>query len=200
MGGGGGVECFQMVLSRQTGTGGKTGDHFSQTCPHYLLGLLLCCAIFSFFLPISVLLPLVALLIFFSYLSLAISFSTSHLILLSSPFPRLSLAWLPCSPTSFCLSKQVLQCIGPTWGHSQHSACPPLPPIPQPPHSPKGKASDRALPSDYTGGAGLEYSPEGRQLSISDNCRDTHAHVCTHTHAGSLPFFPSCSVNQGAIT
>lgn len=70
----------------------------------------------------------------------------------------------------------------------------------QPPSSPpllaRPTGGDRALPSDYTGARGLQCSPEGRQLSISDNCqeRDTHACAQTHTHISARSY-----VNQGAI-
>lgn len=47
------------------------------------------------------------------------------------------------------------------------------------------------------GAAGLEYSPEGRQLSISDNCRERDTHACAQTHAppthhGPPPFSTVC--------
>lgn len=91
-------------------------------------------------------------------LSLTISFPTSHL--LRPP---------PSPATSFCLSKQLLQHVGPTYEAGANGAR--RPPSPQTVLlSWGGEAGDRALPSDYTGGLGLEYSPEGRQLSISDNC------------------------------
>lgn len=125
----------------------------------------------------SVSLSLGGFLISFPYLSLPIFCSplTSFFHPPNPPSP--SPMSLPISPDRFAYlnrSRSVL---------AQHKAKanPPLPlPFPQPPHSPKG--GDRALPSDYTVGEGLDYSPEGRQLSISDNCRerDTHACVCTH--------------------
>lgn len=142
----------------------------------------------------SVSLSLGALLISFPYLSLPIFCSplTSFFHPPNPPSP--SPMSLPISPDRFAYlnrSRSVL---------AQHKAKanPPLPlPFPQPPHSPKG--GDRALPSDYTVGEGLDYSPEGRQLSISDNCRERDTHACVHTH--TLPFLPSCSfVNRGPIT
>lgn len=72
-----------------------------------------------------------------------------------------------------------------------------------------GRGCNRGLPSDYTGGMGLEYSPEGRQLSISDNCgeRDWRARVwakqtCRQPHP-TLLFFHSWScvnLERGGIT
>lgn len=183
---------------RQAGWhGGKAWDHFPQTCPHPLPSpLFLTLPYFRFsFLNLSIVAPRCPF-DFLPHLSLTISFSTSHLILPTSCCP-----W-PSPTTSFCLSKQLLQSVGPMCKAEANGALPP-PFFSKPPHSPEGEASDRALPSDYTRGAGLEYSPEGRQLSISDNCRerDTHSCVCAHTHADSLLFFPTCSfVNQGPIT
>lgn len=95
----------------------------------------------------------------------------SHLIVASRPIPSSRAHPPPLPPVSPYLPASI----------SQSSAAPPHPiSLPQPPHSPTG--GDRALPSDYTGGAGLEYSPEGRQLSISDNCRERDTHTQTHSH------------------
>lgn len=119
---------------------------------------------------------------------------TCHLIFNLSPHLSLFMLPLPLPSHIFLLIQTSLAVCWPNVRPEPTQFWPP--PFRQPPHCPKGAPSDRALPSDYTGGAGLEYSPEGRQLSISDNCRERH------THADSLLFFPSFSfVNQwGGIT
>lgn len=155
-------------------------------CPHpSTLTLLLLSTIFSFFLP-NLTIPAPRCPCDFL---LPVSFSP-----LTPFFP-------PCpalTPPS-CLPPQIVAYLNRSRSVLSHHRtepkqhCPLL--SPQPPHSPTG--GDRALPSDYTGGAGLEYSPEGRQLSISDNCRERDTHACAQTHT----HIPPCSfVNQGAIT
>lgn len=152
-----------MVLSWQTGSEKKTGDHFPQPSS------------FSFSI-LSIVVPRCPP----DFLPLSLTphlLFTSHLILSPPNPPSPSPMSLPISPDRFAYlnrSRSVL---------AQHKAKanPPLPlPFPQPPHSPKG--GDRALPSDYTVGEGLDYSPEGRQLSISDNCRERDTHACVRTH------------------
>lgn len=110
--------------------------------------------------PISLFLPLIALVISF----IPISF-----------FPLTP--FLPLCPALTCPS-----CLFPQIVAYRNQSCSVVPPqdrakaalpSPLPPASSlslDGGGGNRALPSDYTGGAGLEYSPEGRQLSISDNC------------------------------
>lgn len=89
----------------------------------------------------------------------------------------------PLLPHRFAYPNNSYSMLAQRIGPQPTEHCPLL--FPKPPHSPEGEASDRALPSDYTGGAGLEQSPKGRQLSISDNCRErdtrTHMSVCEHT-------------------
>lgn len=139
---------------------------------------------------------------FSSWFPSLISNSPSHF-RFSPHFPPLAQPLTPPSCLSlhhhiFLLIQTGLAVCCPTLRPEPKQRCPP-PHSPKPPHSPTG--GDRALPSDYTGAMGLEYSPEGRQLSISDNCRekDTHARVCAHTRTPSLT--PPCFfVNQGAIT
>lgn len=194
-----------MVLSRQTGTEEKLGtpslrQHAMPSPLHPLLALLLLSTIFSFFLSnLGIPAPLCP----SDFLLLSLTphlIFASHPILPPSPGTYPSLPSLLTSPHLFAYPNRSCSVL-PHHKATAKAALPP--PLPQPPHSPTG--GDRALPSDYTGGVGLEYSPEGRQLSISDNCRerDKHTRVCTHTHPPSptTPTSHPCSfVNQGAIT
>lgn len=58
------------------------------------------------------------------------------------------------------------------------------------------RGATEPCPPITPGARGLQCSPEGRQLSISDNCqeRDTHACAQTHKHISACSY-----VNQGAI-
>lgn len=144
---------------------------------HPLLALLLLSIFLIFSNPISLFLPFVALLISFSYLSLPIS-----LLPLTPSFPPCPaftpyLLSFPSSPHLFAYPNSVLP--------NQKALAALSPPFPQPPHYPT--RGDRALPSDYTGGAGLEYSPEGWQLSISDNCREKESPPAPSLIRGASP-------------
>lgn len=59
-----------------------------------------------------------------------------------------------------CLSKQDLSHVGPTVGHGRSSAVPPTPiPTPFAPLLTPPTGGDRALPFDYTRGAGVTMQP-----------------------------------------
>ncbi len=163
-----------MVLSRQTGTERELGtpslrQHAMPLTLHPLLTPLLLSAMFSLSLSNPMIPP------YFLLLSVPPSclFLTPHILLL------ILTGLAVCCPTIRPKPNQH----GPSSSSPNH-----------PPRSPT--EGDRALPSDYTWGAGLEYSPEGRQLSISDNCRERDTHTRVRTH--SPP--PHSFVNQGAIT
>lgn len=149
---------------------GKAGDHFPQTCPHPLLSSLFHSVIFFPPFKSKNCCPLLP-----SWFACPISHLPSHFAL--SPHSSLFTLVPPLPSWNFFLLIQTSLAL--CWSNvrSEPMQCWP-PPIPQPPHSLKGESSDRALPYDYTGGAGLEYSPEGRQLSISDNCQERHTHTC----------------------
>lgn len=167
-----------MVLRRQTGTEEKLGSpslrHHALPSPLHPYSSAALAHIFLF--PFQSHYSCPSLPLWFPSPHLIFS---SHPVLSSSPSPYPSFLSLP---ADCCLSKQVLQCVVPPKDRAP-------PPHTPPPQYPMG--GDRALPSDYTGGAGLEYSPEGQQLSISDNCRERDTRVCTNTYTHPHLFTPS---------
>lgn len=180
---------------------GKAGDPLPQTACHALTPLP--SAVSSFTLSHIFLFPLQSSPAPLCPPDLLLLSLSPHLIFASHPILPLlpssypSFLSLPTSPHLFAYPNRSYSVLPYVKARAKTALSPPH--SPQPPHSPTG--GDRALPSDYTGGAGLEYSPEGRQLSISDNCRERDTHTRVHTHAHALPYSSSCSfVNQGAIT
>lgn len=190
-------EYFQMVLSRQTGTEEKLGTpslrHHAMPSPLYtLLTPLLLATIFSFFLSNLIILAAHCPPDFYLLsLTLHLIF-TSHPILpsLSSPLPSLQ----PLHPWVFLLIPTCLAVCCPIVRPNQSSTAPP--PLPTASFFSYGGRQSPALRLHW--GVGLEYSPEGRQLSISDNSRERDTHACAHTpfHSPSTRSF----INQGAIT
>lgn len=158
-------------------------------CPHpsSLCSLFLLATIFSFSFPISLFLAVHGPPDFYLLsLTLHLIF-TSHPILpsLSSPYPSLS------APTHIFLF--IPTCLAVCCPIVRPKQPCPLP-LPTASFLSYGGRQSPALRLHW--GVGLEYSPKGRQLSISDNSRERDTRVCTHTHSPSTRSL----INQGAIT